>query len=607
MDISKEKDILIENEKKANIVTAISMLYLYLLILIIGFLALFKIIDAISKNEALIILVSGIMTLVIPAIICLIIKGKGKWLKYFLVISMIITISAVDMIVEYYSLVLLLSLPIILSARYYSKKFTIFTVILTMLIYILAQYLNIVIWHYINYDWYFETLPYEEAVDMNRIDWNVVNEEILIISTLPKFFMYLAVSFGCIQISKAGIIMLKKQKKLSEETARVESELAIAKSIQSNMLETEFPAFPNHEEFDIHASMIPAKEVGGDFYDMFLIDDSHLAFGIADVSGKGVPGALIMMNAKVLIQSTALSGKSIDDVFNIVNNELCKKNKLNHFITSWFGIIDLVNGKLEYVNAGHNPPLIYKKSEDRFECLKTKHNLTLAAMENIKYTKHELILSPGDKLFLYTDGVTEATNENNELYSEARLQSYLNKNITNDLNQAINGVKNDIDKFVGNREQFDDITMLEFSLKDYLKGGESKKFKADTKELRNVISYLDDCLSKNGISQKIINQLELVIEELFVNVCNYAYEDKNGYFKMTFNMSDNKIKIILEDGGINFNPLEREEPDISLSTEDREIGGLGILLVKKNLDNIKYKREDNKNILILEKSIKEDK
>ena len=401
-----------------------------------------------------------------------------------------------------------------------------------MLIYILAQYLNIVIWHYINYDWYFETLPYEEAVDMNRIDWNVVNEEILIISTLPKFFMYLAVSFGCIQISKAGIIMLKKQKKLSEETARVESELNIAKSIQSNMLETDFPAFPNHEEFDIHASMIPAKEVGGDFYDMFLIDDSHLAFGIADVSGKGVPGALIMMNAKVLIQSTALSGKPIDDVFNIVNNELCKKNKLNHFITSWFGIIDLINGKLEYVNAGHNPPLIYKKSEDKFEYLKTKHNLTLAAMENIKYTKHELILSPGDRLFLYTDGVTEATNENNELYSEARLQSYLNKNITNDLNQEINGVKNDIDKFVGNREQFDDITMLVFSLKDYLKGGESKKFKADTKELRHVISYLDDCLSKNGISQKIINQLELVIEELFVNVCNYAYEDNDGYFKI---------------------------------------------------------------------------
>ena len=322
MDISKEKDvekdILIENEKKANIVTAISMLYLYLLILIIGFLALFKIIDAISKDEALIILVSGIITLVIPAIICLIIKGKGKWLKYFLVIFMIITISAVDMIVEYYSLVLLLSLPIILSARYYSKKFTIFTVVLTMIIYILAQYLNIVILHYINYDWYFETLPYEEAVDMNRIDWNVVNEEILIISTLPKFFMYLAVSFGCIQISKAGIIMLKKQKKLSEETARVESELNIAKNIQSNMLETEFPVFSNHEEFDIYASMIAAKEVGGDFYDMFLIDDSHLAFGIADVSGKGVPGALIMMNAKVLIQSTALSGKSIDDVFNIV-------------------------------------------------------------------------------------------------------------------------------------------------------------------------------------------------------------------------------------------------------------------------------------------------
>ena len=218
-------------------------------------------------------------------------------------------------------------------------------------------------------------------------------------SYLPKLFIYIfVIAFACVQISQSGRNMIERQKELSEEGTRIESELNIANAIQKNMLPSIFPAFPEHKEIDIYAEMKPAKEVGGDFYDMFLIDENHLAFLIADVSGKGVPAALIMMITKTLIKNTALNGYSVDEVFYKVNNLLCEKNALNHFVTSWFGMFDLRTGKLEFVNAGHNPPLIYTKKENIFEYYKTKPNLILAAMEDTKYTKYEVTLEPGDKI-----------------------------------------------------------------------------------------------------------------------------------------------------------------------------------------------------------------
>ena len=266
--------------------------------------------------------------------------------------------------------------------------------------------------------------------------------------------------------------MIERQKELSEEGAKIESELNIANAIQKNMLPSIFPAFPEHKEIDIYAEMTPAKQVGGDFYNMFLIDENHLAMVIADVSGKGVPAALIMMITNTLIKNTALNGYSVDEVYYRVNNLLCEKNALNHFVTSWFGIFDLRTGKLEFVNAGHNPPLLYTKKNKKFEYLKTKPNLILAAMEDTKYQKHELTLEPGDKLFLYTDGVTEATSDKDELYGEQRLKDYLNNHIVQDIETTIKGVKEDIDNFIGTAEQFDDITMLEFLFKE--KKGENK-------------------------------------------------------------------------------------------------------------------------------------
>ena len=464
-------DVLKENEEHANIVVAATMLNIFITAGIIYLLTVAGLFN-VNKSMMLDATLRSIFTLLIPALVAFFKRGKGKYLKYFLLTFLTVSIGAIYSLLTY-TATLLLVIPVLLAARYYSKKFTIFIAVISIMMIGLSEYLGI---HFGLLDLNYVELPQGttltietnilDAVKSLELDNQSIAKYIMLQSYIPKLFIYsMIIAFACVQISQSGKNMIEKQKELSEEGARIESELNLANGIQKNMLPSIFPPFPEHKEIEIYASMIPAKEVGGDFYDVFLIDENHLAIVIADVSGKGVPAALIMMITKTLIKNTALNGKPVDEVFHSVNNMLCEGNKFNHFVTSWFGILDLTSGKLEFVNAGHNPPLVYKKRENRFEFLKTKPNLILAAMENTKYVKHEAILEVGDKLFLYTDGVTEATNEKNELYGEKRLQDYLNHHIMQDVESTIKGVKNDIDGFVGKASQFDDITMLEFLFK----------------------------------------------------------------------------------------------------------------------------------------------
>lgn len=246
---------------------------------------------------------------------------------------------------------------------------------------------------------------------------------------------------------------------ITAEKERIGTELNVATQIQADMLPSIFPAFPERSEFDIYATMTPAKEVGGDFYDFFLIDDDHLAVVIADVSGKGVPAALFMVIAKTLIKNHAQNKETLAEVFTNTNEQLCENNKEGMFVTGWMGVLTISTGKFEYVNAGHNPPLL-KKVNGEFEYLKSRAGFVLAGMEGVRYRQSELQLEVGDVLYLYTDGVTEATNARNELYGETRLKAILNSH-TNDVpNGILSAVKQDIDLFVDEAPQFDDITML---------------------------------------------------------------------------------------------------------------------------------------------------
>ena len=246
---------------------------------------------------------------------------------------------------------------------------------------------------------------------------------------------------------------------VTAERERIGTELNVATHIQKSMLPSIFPALPGREEFDIYATMDPAKEVGGDFYDFFMVDDSHLAIVMADVSGKGVPAALFMVIGKTLIKDHTAAGKDLGQVFSDVNRLLCESNSEGLFITVFEGVLDLVTGEFNYVNAGHEMPFICRAGGD-YAVHKIKPGFVLAGMEEMRYRAESITLAPGDKIFQYTDGVTEATNAENELYGMERLSRVLCENRGRPPAELLPAVKEDIDRFVGQAPQFDDITML---------------------------------------------------------------------------------------------------------------------------------------------------
>ena len=247
--------------------------------------------------------------------------------------------------------------------------------------------------------------------------------------------------------------------KITAEKERIGAELELATKIQADMLPNLFPAFPEREEFDIYASMTPAKEVGGDFYDFFLIDEDHLGMVIADVSGKGVPAALFMMMSKILVSNFAMMGGSPAKVLEQMNTQICKNNDEEMFVTVWFGILEISTGRVTAANAGHEYPMI-KKKDGRFEIYKDKHGFVIGGIENIKFKEYEFTIEKGGTLFLYTDGVADATNVDNKLFGTDRMVEALNKDPDASPKTLLGNMKQAVDEFVGEAPQFDDLTML---------------------------------------------------------------------------------------------------------------------------------------------------
>ena len=387
-----------------------------------------------------------------------------------------------------------------------------------------------------------------------------------------------------------------------EEKNRINTELAIAREIQANMLPAAFPAFPLRDEFDIFAEMIPAKEVGGDFYDFFLVDKDNLAVVIADVSGKGIPASLFMVNTKTLINYFS-SEKSPKDVFELINKKLCKNNDACVFVTSIMGIYNIPTGRFTFVNAGHNPPLL-KKSGGSFEYIRTKPQIVLAIMEDIKYAQEEITLNKGDTLFFYTDGVTEAMNRVKELYGEDRLLTALNKYKLSLPRKLIVNIKKEVDNFAAGAEQSDDIAMLALHINEKENANTNNEITVDAKKesLEEVIRFISPELKKTNYPPNIQNEIEMATEEVFTNIVNYAYGQEGGAVKISI-FTEDEVTIKFEDNGQPFDPHEQETPDLNKPINEREIGGLGLYMVKKLMDRVEYSRENGKNILIITKKL----
>ena len=390
---------------------------------------------------------------------------------------------------------------------------------------------------------------------------------------------------------------------IAEAAARIDKELEYAKQIQLSALPTNFP---EGEDYSIYAQMIAAKEVGGDFYDFYKLNDQTVAFLAADVSGKGIPAAMFMMTAKTIIKDLAESGMAVNEIFTKANEKLCENNESGMFVTAWMGILDLKTGNLQFANAGHNPPLI-KRADGSFAYLKSRAGFVLAGMEGVRYRVGELTLGPGDRVFLYTDGVTEATNAHNQLYGEDRLLTFMNENSAVAADALLPALKANIDEFVGEAPQFDDITMLMFDYKPQQGGARmiTQTFPAKVEALSDVLGFVDQTLEGYECPMKIQMAVCVAIEEVFVNVAHYAYGEGEGDMALGigFDEASRTITFRMTDKGVPFDPLKKPDPDITLSADEREIGGLGIFITKKTMDTVVYEYNNGENVLTMTKKI----
>ena len=391
---------------------------------------------------------------------------------------------------------------------------------------------------------------------------------------------------------------------IAEASARIDQELELAKNIQFSALPNQISALTQRKDFDLFAIMDPAKEVGGDFYDYYLTHSDTLNFLIADVSGKGIPAAMFMMRAKTELHSLTEADMALSDVFTNGNTALCEGNDAGMFVTAWQGSIDLLTGQLQYANAGHNPPLI-RRANGKFEYLRSRAGFVLAGMEGIRYRVQELQLERGDEIFLYTDGVTEATNAENELFGEDRLLAAVNATEFDSMLELCAYVRGEVDDFVGDAPQFDDITMVAFRYNGMPALPTIRMEEASAEDIPAVTEFVETELQKLGCPRKVITQLAIAIDEIYSNVVKYGYPDRKGPVTVQLIEKEEPHNIYLRfsDEGVPYNPLTETDPDTSLPVEEREMGGLGIFMVKKTMDDIRYKYENGQNVLTVMKNL----
>jgi len=371
-------------------------------------------------------------------------------------------------------------------------------------------------------------------------------------------------------------------------------ELKMATDIQLAAIPNVFPPFPDEMSFDIWASMDTAKEVGGDFYDFYFTGSDRVLFLVADVSGKGVPAAMFMMRAKALIKSVAQTGKQIGQVFEEANDALCEGNSSNTFVTVWAGELNVRTGHVSYVNAGHNPPIV--RLGGKVEYLRSRPSLVLGAMAGARYRVQELQLEPGDAIYLYTDGIVEQHNAAGELYGEDRLIETVS-GCAKRRDGLLSTVIDDVRRHAAGAEQADDCTQLVLRYR-----GQPDTFSGEYRPTMEDLAKASADLAKalEGVPDDCANIMMVASDEIFANIVRYS-----GATDWTLTVErthhPDGVRLVITDNGKPFDPLSHRDPDTTLCADEREVGGLGILIVKKTMSPVTYRRNNNRNILTMGK------
>ena len=420
-------------------------------------------------------------------------------------------------------------------------------------------------------------------------------------------------SFETMQHSLSQYV--EELKETTTTKASMEKELRIAHNIQMSMLPKTFPPFPDRIDVDLYGQLTPARAVGGDLYD-FYIRDEKLFFCIGDVSGKGVPASLVMAVTRSLFRNISAHTAKPDHIVMALNESLCEGNDTNMFVTLFLGVLDLPTGRLRYCNAGHDAPILIEgkmdedmEMSDGKECkmLDVKPNLPIGVMPGWNFIDQEIVIDPGTTIFLFTDGLTEAENASHEQFGLERILQTAG-NAPDNPQEMIKLMMDNVHQFVNGTEQSDDLTMLaiQFTVKtlvDFM--NRSITLHNDIQEVPQLATFVEEVCEDIGFDTSTTMQMNLAIEEAVVNVMEYAYpSDVQGEVRINAVANDVRLKIIISDDGMPFDPTTRGEVDTTLSADERGIGGLGIYLVRRIMDSINYERVNGQNVFTLRKRLK---
>ena len=398
----------------------------------------------------------------------------------------------------------------------------------------------------------------------------------------------------------------RMEAELEKARQRMADELDVGREIQMGMLPLIFPAFPQRHEFSVFASLNPAREVGGDFYDFFFIDDDHFCFCVGDVSGKGVPAALFMAVTHALIESRATDDQSPASILAHVNGDISRHNEASMFVSVFLAILDLRTGQFSYANAGHNPPYI-KRRDGTLDRLDQFHGPVIGAVEDLSYQEGSGCLALGDMFFLFTDGVTEAMNRQKQLYGEERLVDLLSSRDHKSAESLTLAVVDDVQDFEAGADQADDVTILSlqyFGAPEYVRQVVTLEIDVQNRlaEIDRVNRKFNAFAEAHSIPTRAARSINLVFDELLNNIVSYAFEDEESHvIRIRIELAGHRLAVTIRDDGIPFNPFARDRPDTSLSIEEREIGGLGVHLVSNVMDEVSYSRLASDNVVTLVK------
>ena len=586
----------------ANVVAAIIMFAIWMCY-VTGFFQVVNLILPIIN----IIFPAGIIILLTPLVFALFFKERLRLprYKYFVISTLFLVVATLNLILPKHSMIAW-ALVLVITNHYYNQKVTLIVFIVVLVGALLVLYGSMFIGEYdpnlLGYppnenETYGAITRYHMLHD-KMLDGDNRYVKVFLFYYLSRAAVITLIFFVCNSLNKRTYKLFVTGFTITTEQEKTKTELEVAKEIQLNTLP---PEFVSNKDLEIQAQLMPAKEVGGDFYDYFFLDKDHIALVIADVSGKGIPAAMFMMKTITCFKNYVTIDKSPAEILKQVNATISKDNESKMFVTCFFAIINTKTGEMKFANAGHNPPVVGHARNYKY--LPCKTGFILGPLADVPVVDETYQLENGDSVTLYTDGITEARNAKGELYGAERLLEIFNAKEYSCLVELHHVVKDDVDKFVDGEPQSDDMTYLTMKYHGDDYNFEEHLFKCTQEKLPTILDCIRNFAVKNKFEEQFVNNLMVVADEMVSNVVKYAYKDQvdDVFIRQLYNKDRKEFVLTIIDKGEMFDPFQVNNEPLEGEAKGKRIGGLGILIVKTLMSEYAYDYINHKNIVTLKK------